>query len=114
MLSDELPSLCRKGSHGAGTFALPGGHLEFLESIEACAIRETLEETGLKILNPRVEWVENSIWGQGNDQKHYVTIFVRADLCDMVRRLSHQTFQLLYKNCCLGSTNKITMHLTTR
>jgi 8-oxo-dGTP diphosphatase len=39
----------RKGSHGAGEYAAPGGHLEHLESFERCAIREVLEETGIEI-----------------------------------------------------------------
>lgn len=34
---------------GAGTWALPGGKLEMGESIEQCARREVLEETGLEI-----------------------------------------------------------------
>mmetsp|Transcript_16033 Transcript_16033/g.19058 ORF Transcript_16033/g.19058 Transcript_16033/m.19058 type:complete len:207 (+) Transcript_16033:118-738(+) len=38
----------RKGSHGSGTWALPGGWLEKGESIAGCAIREMAEETGLK------------------------------------------------------------------
>jgi 8-oxo-dGTP diphosphatase len=41
----------RKGSHGGGTWALPGGHLEPGESFETCCKREVLEETGLIIDN---------------------------------------------------------------
>ena len=41
----------RKGSHGAGEYAWPGGHLEHMESIEECARREVKEETGLEIDN---------------------------------------------------------------
>lgn len=37
----------RKGSHGAGEYASPGGHLEYLESVEACARRELIEECGI-------------------------------------------------------------------
>ena len=64
---------------------MPGGHLEFQETFEACAVRETLEETGLAVTNARLAWVENSMWGQGHDQQHYVTIFMRCDLLDMVQ-----------------------------
>lgn len=39
----------RTGSHGAGTLALPGGHLELHESFQECAAREVLEETGLLV-----------------------------------------------------------------
>jgi 8-oxo-dGTP diphosphatase len=67
----------RQGSHGMGSWGLPGGHLEFGESVEACASRELLEETGLKPLSLRVgPWVENLM---ENGQKHYITLFVFID-----------------------------------
>ena len=74
----------RKGAHGSGTFALPGGNLEYLEQLESCAVRETKEETGLAVVNPRIEWLENCIFGEGDDRVHYLTVFVRADLADEV------------------------------
>lgn len=33
----------RKGSHGEGEFAFPGGHLEYMEGFADCARREVLE-----------------------------------------------------------------------
>jgi len=68
---------CRLGSHGAGTWALPGGHLEFGESFEECAQREVLEETGLRLKDANYAWAVNSVL---DAQSHYVTIFVRAAL----------------------------------
>ena len=67
----------RKNSHGSGTWAFPGGHLEFNESIEDCARREVFEETGIHIDHLRCGPYTNDIFaGEG---KHYVTLFVTAD-----------------------------------
>ncbi len=49
----------RQGSHGAGQYASPGGHLEHLESLEACCRREVREETGLEIRDVRFLRVMN-------------------------------------------------------
>ena len=67
----------RKNSHGNGTWALPGGHLEVNESIEGCAAREVLEETGIRIKNLRHGPHTNDIFEK--EGKHYVTLFVVAD-----------------------------------
>ncbi len=66
----------RKGAHGAGEWALPGGHLEFGEAVEACARRELLEETGLIAESMRLgTWVNDII----EIDRHYVTLFVIVD-----------------------------------
>ncbi|KAL4886584.1 NUDIX hydrolase domain-like protein [Aspergillus karnatakaensis] len=66
----------RIGSHGANTWALPGGHLELNESWETCAFRELEEETGLQIENIRYLTATNDIMEK--DGKHYVTLFLTA------------------------------------
>lgn len=60
----------RKGSHGAGEWAWPGGHLEFGESIEECVVREVAEETGLKVNPLHPLSVSNVI----KYEKHYLDI----------------------------------------
>ncbi len=67
----------RKNAHGEGTWSFPGGHLEFNESWEGCALRETMEETGIKIKNIRFGAVTNDIFQI--EEKHYITIFMLAD-----------------------------------
>lgn len=67
----------RRGSHGAGTWAPPGGHLEFGETVEACARREVMEETGLALgAVRRGPWTEDFFAAEG---KHYVTLFAVAE-----------------------------------
>ncbi len=74
---NQLLFLKRKGSHGKGTWGLPGGHLEFGETLESCAQREVFEETSLKVKNIRFGSITNDIFEQ--EGKHYITIFM---LCD--------------------------------
>ncbi len=67
----------RKSSHGEGTWLFPSGHLEFGESIEKCAKRETLEECGVKIKNIISGPFTNDIFME--QKKHYITLFVVCD-----------------------------------
>ncbi|KAK2595648.1 hypothetical protein QQS21_006619 [Conoideocrella luteorostrata] len=70
----------RKGSHGAGTWALPGGHIDHGESTFQCAVREVEEETGLKVKAVKPLVVTNDLWETLG--RHYITIFVLAELVD--------------------------------
>jgi 8-oxo-dGTP diphosphatase len=68
---------CRKGSHGDGSWSIPGGHLEFGETIEQGAEREVLEETGLQIKNINIAGITNDIFSV--EDKHYITIWVTSE-----------------------------------
>ncbi len=67
----------RKNAHGEGSWCFPGGHLEFNESWENCAARETREETGINIKNIRFTTATNDVFEK--DGKHYITLIMLAD-----------------------------------
>jgi len=70
----------RRGSHGAGQLALPGGALEWTESIAACASRETLEECGLVV--PERDWVVPFAVSEAviDEDNHWITVFALVDV----------------------------------
>lgn len=74
--SGEVLLGLRSGSHGSGTWAFPGGHLEFGESPEDCAAREALEETGLDVVPVRRAGFTSDVFGV--EGRHYVTLYIEA------------------------------------
>ena len=69
--------LQRKGSHGAGTWSVPGGWMELGESFEGASMREVDEETGMKIKNSSFVALTNNI--MLDEGVHSLTVWMRAD-----------------------------------
>jgi len=67
----------RINSHGHNTWNFPGGHLEFNETPEECALREVKEETCLTIVNIRRAPWTNDFFKAEN--KHYITLYMIGD-----------------------------------
>jgi len=72
---NEVLLLRRANVHGAGSWAPPGGHLEYGEAPEECAMREAKEETGLDVAAVEFRALTNDIFPEG---KHYITLFMQA------------------------------------
>ena len=72
----------RRNAPGDGTWSFPGGHLEWNESFETCARREVMEETGLTIKRAHFFTITNDIFT--NEQRHYITVFMLADIASGV------------------------------
>src|SRR4051812_35318483 len=66
----------RQGSHGAGTWAPPGGKLEMGEDFLSCGARETKEEAGITIGDLEFVGTTNDVF---DPEKHYITLFFRAN-----------------------------------
>jgi 8-oxo-dGTP diphosphatase len=73
---DAVLLVRRCHSHGEGTWATPGGHLEYGETFEQCALRETMEETGLEVSDVRYLAITNDVFEA--EGKHYITIWMEG------------------------------------
>ena len=73
---NQVLLLKRKNVHGAGSWSTPGGHLDFGETPEACAIREAKEETDIDIREVKFRAITNDIFEA--EGKHYITIWMEG------------------------------------
>lgn len=71
----------RCGSHGAGTWSFPGGHLDSDETIEEAVRRELREETGITYAGPlkALTFVENTF---PEHNRRYVTLYMEGRLLE--------------------------------
>jgi 8-oxo-dGTP diphosphatase len=73
---DHVLLLRRKNVHGTGSWSTPGGHLDFGESPEACAIREAKEETDVDVIDVRFRAITNDVFEA--EGRHYITLWMEG------------------------------------
>lgn len=75
-------------SRRSGKWSTPGGNLDFGESPSECARRETAEEAGIEVREPRFLAITNDVMPERGT--HYVTIWMRAEVQDEEIRIADQ------------------------
>jgi len=75
VIRDGRVLMVQRRHRGAGTWSFPGGYLDFGETPESCAIRETCEETGLAIADSVFLAFTND---HIDDERHNVTLWFEA------------------------------------
>lgn len=83
----------RKGTHGNNLWAPPGGYLEFGESFEEAARRETKEEVGIALTHVKVVGFTNDIFENDNRQTLVICLVANCD--------DQQTPQILEPEKCV-------------
>jgi 8-oxo-dGTP diphosphatase len=83
----------RKNVFGAGTWALPGGHLEFMSRADATVARELKEELGLNVQPNQARLLALTDDLTPDRQTHYIHLTFGFDI-------GSQEPQLLEPECC--------------
>ncbi len=74
--------LMQEGSDGRGgrQYALPGGHLEFGETLALCMSREVYEETGLNVEADKLVYVHENFYTLKGVETHEIGFYFLVDL----------------------------------
>lgn len=82
ILVHEDSVLVQEGDNGHGgvNCALPGGHLEFGETLAACLSREIFEETGLNVEVEKLVYIHENFYTLKGARTHEIGFYFLVDL----------------------------------
>ncbi len=66
------PKKADSALHGEGTWTMPGGKIDFGETLEEAAAREVIEETNIKINQDKLKFI--SLTNERVSDAHFVTV----------------------------------------
>ncbi len=74
--------LAQEANNGAGgkSYALPGGHLEFGETLAICMARELYEESGLNVEAEKLAYVHENFYSMKGINTHEIGFYFLVDL----------------------------------
>src|SRR3989304_1326507 len=73
ILKDSKILMGKRGNvFGKGSWAFPGGHLEFGEKTKDCVTRELGEEVGIRPVGMRILGIVNDIPNIDGQENHYI------------------------------------------
>jgi ADP-ribose pyrophosphatase YjhB (NUDIX family) len=74
--------LMQEGEDGEGgkQYALPGGHLEFGESLATCMTREVFEESGLNVEADKLVYIHENFYTLKGVETHEIGFYFLVDL----------------------------------
>jgi ADP-ribose pyrophosphatase YjhB (NUDIX family) len=82
ILIHEDSVVVQEGSDGRGgsSYALPGGHLEFGETVATCLSREIFEEAGLNVEADKLVYVHENFYTLKRVRTHEIGFYFLVDL----------------------------------
>ncbi len=75
IFNSENKILLCKSSKWNNKYVIPGGHVEFGETLEEALIREVLEETQLRIFDVELVGAKNAVFSKENGEKRHLVLF---------------------------------------
>src|SRR5213593_5056709 len=82
ILIHDLSVLAQEADDGRGgkSYALPGGHVEFGESLSECMSREIYEESGLNVEAEKLVYVHENFYALKGVRTHEIGFYFLVDL----------------------------------